>query len=138
MKELIHGRWFLCALTVCGACVGGVLLNTPTVMAQTASAEIAPSRSLALLPLESTSFELSGNEMALDAIASDINTQVDINIALSEEVEGLTWEQIPIVRDFIDEDGNMDMSGGALPISVSVSNFMEAYGVVVSTNFKVP
>ena len=76
--------------------------------------------------------------MALEAIATNINTQVKINIALSEEVEGLTWEQIPVVRDFIDEEGNVDMSGGGLPISVSVSNFMEAYGVVVSTDFKVP
>ncbi|MEL6938810.1 MAG: hypothetical protein AAFO84_06415 [Cyanobacteria bacterium J06598_1] len=94
--------------------------------------------SLALLPLEETSFSFGNNALPLEAIATDLNTQVAIDIAKLEEVEGLTLEDIPIIRDFVDEKGNMDMTGGSLPVSVGVSNFMEAYGVVVSTDFHVP
>ncbi|MGD1898663.1 MAG: hypothetical protein ACFB16_17120 [Phormidesmis sp.] len=103
-----------------------------------AYAQAAPAQSLSLLPLEPTSFAVDGETLPLDAIASNINNQVATDIAESEEVVGITLEDIPIVRDFVDEEGDMDMTGGGLPVSVGVSSFMDAYGVVVSTDFKVP
>lgn len=136
MKKFAPTGWFKTVSVVSSALVGGVIISSSTAIAQSAPAH-SDFPSLTLLPLKATSFEMNEEERALDAVANDVNTQVDINIALSEEVEGLTWEQIPVVRDFVNEEGDVDMSGGALPISVSVSNFMEAYGVVVSTDFKV-
>jgi len=120
-------------LSIAGTCVVSLLCSPVGAQEQSLSEP-----SLALLPLEETSFSFGNNALPLEAIATDLNTQVAIDIAKLEEVEGLTLEDIPIIRDFVDEKGNMDMTGGSLPVSVGVSNFMEAYGVVVSTDFHVP
>ncbi len=133
LQKALVRRWLRGVIGASGACITAVMISTSVAYAQA-----APAQSLSLLPLEPTSFAVDGETLPLDAIASNINNQVATDIAESEEVVGITLEDIPIVRDFVDEEGDMDMTGGGLPVSVGVSSFMDAYGVVVSTDFKVP
>lgn len=121
------------ALFIAGACTVAVTLNAEVARAQTVS-EASAASSLTLLPLTTARVEPTHHALPLDEVNTHINKQIAIAREQPTEAEGLSFDQIPLINELLDEEGNFDM-GIELPFSVSVTDVMGSYGVVLSADF---
>ncbi len=124
--------WSWKALSVWGGCLLGGCIALATSSA--AQAQMIPSQSLTRLPLNTTSITDGHDDAQLEAIALNINTQIASERAQLEVPEGMSLDQVPVVGDLLDEEGNFDW-GVELPVSFGVADVMGSYGVVLSTDF---
>ena len=86
-----------------------------------------------LFPLETRSFVIESQALALDAVGDRINTQVSDERSAASETTGLDINELPIIGDLVDEDGNFDW-GMDLPVSVEIGTVMGETGLVISTD----
>ena len=91
--------------------------------------------SLVLLPLQSVSVSETYGAVPLDTIADDMNAQMADARSQPQEPTGFSLDQLPIVSDLVDEEGNFDW-GMDLPVSINVSDVLGAYGVTVDMDFR--
>ena len=121
-------------------CGGVIALSAGAVQAQSLPedmvSEPSPSEgtSLVLLPLEPVTMTVTHDAGRLDAVAQDMNTQMVAARSQPEEPTGFSLEQLPIVGDLVDEEGNFDW-GMDLPVSVNVGDVLGSYGVTVDMDF---
>ncbi|MEO0645002.1 MAG: hypothetical protein AAFZ17_02410 [Cyanobacteria bacterium J06650_10] len=121
------------ALFIAGACTVAVALNAKATRAQTVF-EVSTESSLTLLPLTAARVETTHHALPLDEVNTQINEQIAIAREQPTEAEGLSFDQIPLINELLDEEGNFDM-GIELPFSVSVTDVMGSYGMVLSADF---
>ncbi len=121
-----------CLLSLCSLGAAYLLTDGRPAYAQALRTEI-----ISLSTAESSQFETQHLEVGLNAIAQDINTNVEINRQLAEAAakEGtLSLEDIPLIGNLIKNEGKIGMGGG-IPMSFGVGNVMGSYGVVVNADF---
>ena len=70
----------------------------------------------------------------LTAIAHSINAQAAADRTAASEPDSLALTSLPIVGDFINEDGSFDM-GMDLPFAFNIGDVMGETGVVLSVTF---
>lgn len=121
------------ALFIAGACTFAVTLNARASHAQSVL-ESEVESSLTLLPLTAAQFETTHHALPLDVVNTHLNKQIAIARNQPTEPEGLSFDQIPLINELLDDEGNLDM-GIELPFSVSVTDVMGSYGVVLSADF---
>ncbi len=128
--SLIAGASTLCVLQLLGA--GPVWAQTlvPTVLEPELSVT-------SLLPLEPETVAVGEVEIDVAVhrrIADNINARfVDDQTSAAESAD-LTLSEIPIIGEFLDEDGNFDW-GMDLPLSVNLGDVMGDYGLIVGADF---
>lgn len=128
--SLIAGASTFCAIQLLGA--GPVWAQTPV------STVLEPDLSVtSLLPLEAGTVavgEVGVDAIAHQRIADSINAQFAGDQTSAAESTDLTLSEIPIIGEFLDEEGNFDW-GMDLPISVNLGDVMGDYGLIVGADF---
>lgn len=112
--------------------VGASTFCAVPILFPTGAAFAQPQPKAVLFPLESRSFELEQDAIALDAVSDRINTHFSDNDPSAEESSGLDLNELPIIGSFVDESGNFDMD---LPVSVSIDDLVGETVLVIGTDF---
>lgn len=122
-RRLIVGAFTLCSIQVLFTAGAAIAQPLPQ----------SHSDSDALFPLEMRSFAIESEALTLDMAGDRINTQFAKERAIAQETAGLDIEELPIIGELLDEEGNFDW-GMDLPFSVEIGDVMGETGLVLSTD----
>ncbi|MEL6814071.1 MAG: hypothetical protein AAFP03_04560 [Cyanobacteria bacterium J06598_3] len=107
-------------------------------LATAAQAQANPSHAMsdsaaiaAWQPLEARTFVIE-EDVSLDHVSDSINSRLSGEETVATKSVGIDIESLPLVSEFLDEDGNFDLG---LPFSVDISDLMGESYFMVGTDF---
>jgi len=121
-----------CLLSFCSVGAAYLFAAVEPAYAQAIHTEV-----ISLSASESSQFETQRLGVGLNAIAQDINTDVEVNRQLAEEAAKagtLSLEDIPFIGNLIENEGKIGVGGG-IPMSFGVGSVMGSYGMIVNADF---